>query len=251
MNAETVAVLDEINRSFYRLHAHSFSLSRGSPWPGWIRLLPLLQPALAGPDARILDLGCGNGRFLRWLHENCEEPVAAFGVDRSLPLLAHAVGSGSRLAAADPLAPQDLGCFRSESFDVIVVMGVLHHVPSRERRRALLEQIVRLLRPDGLAVVTCWQFGDRPRFLRRAIAWLDYNRQSARPVDVEQLEPGDTLLPWGDAEGDTESLRYCHHTPPEEMTELVNLAALEQVASFRADGATGDLNHYVVARRAS
>jgi SAM-dependent methyltransferase len=62
MKDETLRALNTINRVFYRDSAPSFDATRDAPWPGWQPLLPLLQ-GLEGDPARILDLGCGNGRF--------------------------------------------------------------------------------------------------------------------------------------------------------------------------------------------
>ena len=72
MDATTRRLLNELNRRFYRENADAFDVTRRVPWPGWNRLAEFL-PA-TGPLST-LDLGCGNGRFLRWLAEALEQPL--------------------------------------------------------------------------------------------------------------------------------------------------------------------------------
>jgi len=64
---------------------------------------------------------------------------------------------------APPLAP----------FDLAVLFGVLHGVPGRERRRALLEAVCRRLAPGGLLAFTCWRFADDARLAGRIVPCVD------------------------------------------------------------------------------
>jgi ubiquinone/menaquinone biosynthesis C-methylase UbiE len=43
--------------------------------------------------------------------------------------------------------------FADESFDLVLSMLVLQHIPSRRVRLELLAEFVRVLRPDGLAII--------------------------------------------------------------------------------------------------
>ena len=61
MKDDTARRLLAINRSFYQRHAADFARTRRQAWAGWQRLLPLLRGR-----ARLLDVGCGNGRFGRF-----------------------------------------------------------------------------------------------------------------------------------------------------------------------------------------
>lgn len=263
MKASTVAALERINRHFYRRRAREFSDTRQRPWPGWQRVLELAREHLASDRISVLDLGCGNGRFLAELERvlgGGERAVGYLGIDASVPLLADtarapkslakegASGPGSvdrvdrRLLAADlvrrPLAEIDARA----RFDLIVLFGLMHHIPSRARRRALLGACVERLPPGGILAVSFWQFGDHERFAGRLRSWND---PQAAGVDPEDLEEGDALLAWGDAG----AVRYCHFADPIEAGALVDPLGLEVLANFSADGGSHDLNLYWILRK--
>ena len=88
MKDDTAQRLLAINRAFYRQHAADFARTRRQAWPGWERLL---LPLLRGRE-RLLDVGCGNGRFGRfWARANpADVPLHYHAVDASLPLLREA-----------------------------------------------------------------------------------------------------------------------------------------------------------------
>jgi hypothetical protein len=68
------------------------------------------------------------------------------------------------------------------------------------------------------------------------------------PIDPALLEPGDQLLRFG---ADPEQPpRYCHQVSHEELGALAGTLGLELVADYRSDGAEGDLNRYLLLRRA-
>ena len=249
MNRRTVTVLNALNRSFYDHNAFQFSTTRKSSWPGWEALLPHLEAAFARSEsASILDLGCGNGRFLRWLEERSKRHLKTLGLDSSIPLLAVARRRvASTWIAADVVLAEALP-FAPACFDAIVIIGVLHHVPSFELRRALIQSAAHLLRPSGVLALTAWQFADRRRFQKRLEPW---NGIAAPPLDSNDLEAGDYLVRWGASPGSgaAPEIRYCHHTTPEELGELTAQLPLETIAEYRADGANTDLNLYRVWRR--
>jgi SAM-dependent methyltransferase len=253
MKPETIAALNRINRLFYDRHGYSFSSTRRGSWSGWTRLVERLRrsPLTSLEHGRhsILDIGCGNGRFGRFLAEE----IGSFdylGVDASLALLTEARNlrsSGDPRTAylAAELIERDPPLRPSLSFTLIALFGFLHHVPSHERRRGLLRAMAERLRPGGLLAVSFWQFGSEERFERRKVSWEAHHRKSEIPVETADLEPGDVLLAWG--EGGT--YRYCHFVEPEEADRLAAGTGLEPVDSYRADGRTGDLNLYFVLRR--
>jgi tRNA (uracil-5-)-methyltransferase TRM9 len=261
MNAKTRDALNRINRAFYAATAEDFSASRQHAWPGWRRVVACakrLRPSGAGGEPlRVLDVGCGNGRFAGFLDTEYEGAFRYLGIDSSEPLLAIARHdqrgrSHVKFALRDVVAAASGDAAGGElasppgPFDLILVGGLLHHVPGVETRRALLQQLARRLAPGALLVAVAWRFGAFERFRSRSLAWEDYNRGAKHPIDLDQLEPGDHLLPWG-AGG--RAARYCHFVDEGEMAALISGLDLAQVDEFTADGKSSDLNHYVVLRR--
>jgi ubiquinone/menaquinone biosynthesis C-methylase UbiE len=98
-------------------------------------------------DERIVDVGCGNGRYLRTLRSRGHRG-AVVGADLSPGML----GTARDAAAGAPLLVGDVQTlpFRAGAFDVALAMHMLYHVPDRA---AAVSELRRVVRPGGTAVV--------------------------------------------------------------------------------------------------
>jgi tRNA (uracil-5-)-methyltransferase TRM9 len=261
MDAFTRSQLLALSDAFYRAHAAAFDASRGhQAWPGWQRLLDWLPPTDArtnspgNPILEVLDIGCGNGRFARFLHE-AGFGLRYIGVDANEALLASArtrlsadLGDCCQLSLQNFLLSEQPGsALPSGPFDLIAVMGVLHHVPGRDWRLALLRAATERLARGGILALAAWQFADRERFVRRTVDWSTAGPVLDKPIHLAQLEAGDRLLRFGDDE--TTPPRYCHQVADLEFESWPEALGLEALADYRADGAEGDLNRYWILRR--
>ena len=201
MNRATVDRLNRLNQSFYESHGDHFSDTREGPWPGWDTILEHLP----SPDRplSILDAGCGNGRFGRYLETRLKGRFDYTGIDASNRLLEHARSrlsdeSGAReLLVVDLLNEPPSDRFPDRQFDLVAAFGLTHHLPGLLNRRALLLDLAHLVAPGGILAVAFWQFGEQERFQRRMVSWEEHNSTAAEPIDLDQLEPGDHLLTWG------------------------------------------------------
>jgi ubiquinone/menaquinone biosynthesis C-methylase UbiE len=103
------------------------------------------------PTADVIDVGCGAGWF--WLSAASHRPegVRLTLVDMSEGMLLEAVQclsmSGSLGVRADAMSLP----FQDNSFDAAIAMHMLYHVPAPKQA---LDEIVRILRPGGVALVT-------------------------------------------------------------------------------------------------
>lgn len=236
MQPQIVAQLNALNRQFYATVANDFDQTRGSAWPGWQRLLPHLP--LARP-LRVLDVGCGNGRFARFLHA-AGLSIDYVGVDSSPALLARAREALQPLARWR-LIEQDVieQPFVEGEYDLVGVFGVLHHVPARAGRVAWMQRLAQRLAVGGVLAYASWRFMEDPRLRARVVPWP--------PALAGEVEAGDVLLDWRQG---THALRYCHAVDDDEQAQIdasLNLTLLER---YRADGSSGQLNAYSVLRRA-
>lgn len=252
MKPETRLQLNAINAAFYRAIAEDFSETRANAWLGWKRAFDALAIA---PEATpsVLDVGCGNGRFARFLDSRLGSRFHYLGVDSNAKLLELARDQAPsrpdvRFEARNVIDPLDRTAIPDGPFDLIVLFGLLHHVPGLATRQTLLADCAKRLAPGGHLVVAAWRFGAFERFRRRFIAWEDYNAALENPaqrVDIGDLEPGDHLLGWRDVP----SPRYCHDVDRSEFDQLLEGLGLTRRDRFDADGKTGDLNDYAIMQR--
>jgi ubiquinone/menaquinone biosynthesis C-methylase UbiE len=113
-------------------------------------------------DLRGLDVGCGTGRLLAFLHD-AWPGMRLSGIDLSAPYLEEArrlIGRTARVklleAAAEALP------FDDESLDLVVSSFLMHELPSKIRAEVIAE-MARVAKPNGLVVlVDSMQKGDHP-----------------------------------------------------------------------------------------
>lgn len=303
MDCSTARILNNATSDFYRRVSSSFSETRQAPWEGWERVLEVVGPAdgaqgtrsargarsqeaqtqgvwprgarsqgaqpQGARDARdalrVLDLGCGNLRFERflaerlgafpetWAFDNCPA-LAAAGLSDDARERVHfqpldmvgtlLEGSTGRETAT---LTQALGV-PCGAVDLAVAFGFMHHLALPAHRLAVLEALTTRTRPGGHVAMAFWQFADSPKLQAKAnaatargCAALDLTDDEGVPL----LGENDYLLGWQHTEG---VWRYCHHFTEREIDQLVDALKprAHEVARFSADGKTHDLNRYVV-----
>jgi 2-polyprenyl-3-methyl-5-hydroxy-6-metoxy-1,4-benzoquinol methylase len=233
MNRSTVDQLNQINRVFYQITADEFDQTRAGPWPGWEKLLPYLPSRTSSEPLTVLDVGCGNGRFGVFLREKLGS-TAYHGMDSSPRLLEHARAAlpDGQFEQRDIIeSPPDSG-----DYDVVVLLGVLHHIPGYTERQAFMRRLAERVKPGGLLVFAAWRFYEYERFRQRIAAW---------PPEIT-AEPHDYLLDWRRGQV---ALRYCHYVDDAEHQALVTATCLTEVATYRADGESGDANRYSILQK--
>lgn len=264
MDPRIVDMLRRLNDDFYRRCAPSFSNTRQAPWEGWRACLPLLREAsrddgAGGRKLELLDVACGNGRFEAFLADGLPDvDVHATAVDDCDELMAGAHVPGATFKRFDALETLAAGCAWREELpvaDAAVSFGFLHHIPSRALRERALAELLDLVRPGGVAIVSLWCFLEDERLARKAErshpAALAALASEAQACDIDlasELEPGDRFLGWQDA-GDL--WRYCHSfddTQADELAAAVRGRA-DEAARFRSDGKSGRLNIYLAFRK--
>jgi ubiquinone/menaquinone biosynthesis C-methylase UbiE len=92
--------------------------------------------------SNILDLGCGDGETMQYLYKEGFSNI--YGVEYSFANLTLAPFRGK--------VPNADGCilpFRSESFDCVYIIGVLHHLPNPTAVLSLAKEVQRVLKSNG------------------------------------------------------------------------------------------------------
>lgn len=205
----------EIVRAFDDI-ASDFAASRKRPWPETVEFETRLPP-----NARVLDLGCGNGRAVQFLRERGHRVT---GLDGSRALLRIAAGAHDALVEGDAVSLP----FRSGRFDAIHCVATLHHLPSERERGECVRESSRVLRPRGLLLLSVWALEREP-----------FGGDEARGRDTR----GDWWIPWHGSDGRVVP-RFYHLFRASELARLVTAAGLEVIDARRmAD------NHVVFAHR--
>ena len=234
MDANITKRLIELNRKFYDQFGESFSATRQRLQPGVKKILETIHA-----DESVLDLGCGNGFFLRELHDR-DHHAALLGADFSLPLLREAESTpGVEFRELDLM---QLSAFSNQlsvasGWDVITMFATMHHIPSQEVRFDILNTVKKILKPNGKFILSNWQFLNSEKLKARVQPW---GRVGLSDSDVDG---GDYLLDWRSG---GEGLRYAHQFSEGELFGLAEQAQMKVEASFLSDGENGKLGLYQI-----
>jgi SAM-dependent methyltransferase len=183
----TPSFLQQYVHSTYDQIASHFDHTRYRPWPQVQRFMSSLAPG-----SLVLDIGCGNGKYL-----SARPDCTLIGLERSQSLVDIVAKKGLTILRGDALAVP----LRSNSLDAVLCVAVIHHFPTEEMRLQALQEILRVLKPGGLALIYVWA-----------------KEQSERLFDSS-----DCLLPWHSNEKPA-LLRYYHVFEKGELEALVSKA---------------------------
>lgn len=247
MNIKTINNLNKLNENFYKTTAEDFDSSRQYFWQGWGKLLPHLDNF---NQLKLLDLGCGNARFHKFITKNLPDiELEYLGIDNNKKLLEFGnkelnnSAQNFNLQSADTISlvlnEQDI--VYESNFDVIVSFGFFHHIPSFKLRVKFLKYLASKLKEDGLLIISLWQFMNHKRFRSKVL-----EQESTEKMGFTDLEENDYIMDWKRGQS---ALRYCHHFNKEEQEKLVSLSGLKLVESFESDAKEKNVNRYLVLKK--
>ena len=226
-----------LNQRFYARFAGDFARTRRSWPPGFDRILPYLQTA-----SNVLDLGCGNARLLAFLGASKWQGQYE-GLDSSENLLLEARATAQAqpqipayFVVADLFTDDWTQAIRG-SYDALVSLAVLHHIPGAMNRKRFLMQCADLLGSGHHLIVSTWQFMMSERLRKRIAPW------EAAGIAETDVESGDYLMAWGEG---APGLRYCAFIDEPALMNMATEAGLSCTETFFSDGHEGNLNLYGV-----
>lgn len=209
-------------REIYNRIAPDFANTRNK----WWRAFGDFQKYVKAGD-RVLDLGCGNGR-LATLFENSQTDY--LGLDNSEELIKIArerfkgrknfqfeVGDILEIENWKPVVskaePAVIG-----TYDLVLFIAVLHHLPSRALRQQALKNIYQALKPGGRLVVSNWNLFQKEQFKRYWRHLFDYRTKSRYRVWGLR----DAFIPW--KLKNNWQRRYIHTFSQREIKRLLTAA---------------------------
>jgi ubiquinone/menaquinone biosynthesis C-methylase UbiE len=230
MNREYAESLLRKTKEDYNLISDQFSSTRYSVWPE----LSSLGEYIKEGD-KILDLGCGNGRMLEFLKG---KNVDYIGVDNSEKLIniARDKHPSINFQVADALNLT----FPDNSFDKIISIAVLHHIPSDDFREKFIKEAKRVLKPGGLLIITVWDLWHKITSFKRIIRFY-----LLKILGKTKLDFNDVLVPWQKTVD-----RYIHCFTKSELYKLVKNLGFEIInfGTFKRKE-TKNYNIFLIAKK--
>ncbi|MFC4246597.1 class I SAM-dependent methyltransferase [Natribaculum luteum] len=144
----------DVRETYDRIATH-FASTREYAWPEVESFLERVPADLTGADTTGLDVGCGNCRHAELLADRVGRTV---GLDVSRGLLETGRARALERDFAVDLLQGDAAALPLVEgvVDVAVYVATLHHLPTRESRVTSLDELARVLAPDGRALVSAW-----------------------------------------------------------------------------------------------
>ena len=206
---EEIKLINSTTSEFYKTVSESFSNTRQHEWEGWEKCLEYFKDG-----DKVLDLGCGNRRFTKFLEKNNLDVEVDnydnFAWDDEV----------KQVDIIDSLLKDNLNL---DSYDVAVCFGVMHHIPTTELREKLLKELTK----SKVAIVSFWQFEKDERIFNKAKKTTKLVQEK---LGLKNLEAGDYFLGWQDR---SDVFRFCHNFSEKETHNYKNKFSV--IDSFNAD----------------
>lgn len=136
----------QVSTQFYENHAAHFSDTRFCIWD----VVRDFGNSRFTPNTVVLDVGCGNGKNMNYFKDKC----AMVGIDKSENLTSICQSRGLNVSCADVSNIP----YEDNSFDYIICIAVIHHLDSEEKRIEAVNEMLRVLKPGGHALITVWAY---------------------------------------------------------------------------------------------
>jgi methionine biosynthesis protein MetW len=139
------------------------------------------------PHTTLLDLGCGDGEFLEFIHANKE--VKTYGVEISDQSVLACVEKGLNVIQQD--LESGLALFENQSFDMVVLSQTLQTIHKTE---AILKEIVRVGKEGVISFPNFGHWSHRMDILKgrmpvsKSLPYHWYNTPNVRVLTIADFE---------------------------------------------------------------
>ncbi len=230
MKKETSQKLLKLSQKEYDQYASEFSTSRKFFWSE----LEFIKKYVKKND-KVLDIGCGNGRLSDIL---IDKNIQYTGIDFSKELINIAKkerkNNGNFIQANALSLP-----FKDNSFDVIFSIAVLHHIPSKENRLLFISEVNRVLKPEGIFIVTTWNTLNWKFAKKHLIYFLK------KIFGYSKLDFGDIILTFGK----NKRKRYIHSLTKKELKKIITKNNFVDISIKKIKRKSGHSNFISISKK--
>lgn len=242
MKTEYANKILEASHAGYETIAEDFSRTRGTFWKELLFVRDLIPKG-----THLLDIGCGNGRFLGAFEDKISSALSKnegrslfginyTGIDFSKGLVHVATKRYSSRAHTSFIVGDALALpFPDHSFDNTVSFAVIHHIPSRKYRVQFLNEASRVTKPGGLIIITAWN-------VWRAKPWIILQYAIKKILGLTHIDFGDAFLGFGKEK----NARYVHALSKRELFSLAKEAGLSVEKFDTIRRPSGEENFFMI-----
>ncbi len=194
-------IINKVKKDYNTISKH-FSETRTKPWPEMKTFLGFLKPC-----NKILDIGCGNGRFFKYIKD---ENYNYTGIDISDELIKIAK---EKHPDGKFEAKNILDIKYENSFDAVCLFAMFHHLDTVENRKHAIKILHKSLKKDGILFITTWNIYNKRRikfFFKSCLSFLLGRNNSIK----------DSLIPWKNQKGEVVNHRYYYAFTLNELKHL-------------------------------
>lgn len=203
-------LIDQIRDDYDAISDH-FSHTRLNQWYE----VNYLVEQYIKPGQYVLDLGCGNGRVADLVNE-IKANYIGLDVSEKLIAIARGLHPGNEFVVGNMLATP----FNDGTFDNVLMIASLHHIPSKEKRLQALLEAKRITKQHGFIIMTNWNLHQWRFSMRR------WKNNVKTLFDRGATDWNDMQIPWYDQKQNLIAMRYYHAFTPAEMKRLIKNAGL-------------------------
>jgi len=117
----------------------------------WNCIKEFIKSYLSKYDS-VVDLGCGNGKNIKYLLENGFVDVGGCDIDNIL--VNDCAQNNISIIKANILSLP----YKKDNFDCVLCNGVIHHIETDENRKKAIKEIFRICRPGGKIFISVNSF---------------------------------------------------------------------------------------------
>jgi ubiquinone/menaquinone biosynthesis C-methylase UbiE len=211
--------------------SESFDATRGKPWKEVVDFVSTLSVS----DV-VADIGCGNGRHLILCVDKCKT-VIGLDISKNLLKITKSKIEGKKVRVVFAHGNLVNIPIKDSSLDSVLYIAALHNIKGRTNRIQSLNEVKRILKNDGSALISVWS-REQEKF-----------RDCFTETSGNDCEPGDIVIYW--RQNKLNVPRFYHLYTKEEFIEDIKQSGLkiEQFSEAKIRSAQYPDNYFAVVRK--